>query len=372
MQEHRIPAMLVAGGIFEAVADPAVARMTAFVRNFAEPEFLAELRARGYPVTDEAACAFSEAMVYPSVDEMLAAQRDLLGLVSAVPTADHDKVAIRAMRAGLDVCSDKPTAAGPERASEMLRVACAEERVLQVGYHWPVQLRRVRDLLQSGVVERLDGGAMSWTRQAGIPGPKHFWENPSTGGVTRDVTGHKIAGLTSLVGQAPIRVRAWGSREAGLAIHGPKFKAEDTVGAELQFGDGQLWSDFSSWATGLPPNERAGIRAECYPEDTWVDAPVIVQKSAEYQPDPGAFRPTIRHAGASDPCWLGGDGMTYVEAMIAQAAEFRGACEQGTPLALPVELAVAVEFVVDAILRSAGPCDGRWGPWVDVERVVAP
>jgi predicted dehydrogenase len=368
MREHRIPAMLAAGGRFVAVADPTVDAAERYVRGFTRPSFLRELRERGYDVSDEAAKAFARARVFGHVEDMLDAEAGrMFGVISAVPAAQHAPVSIRAMQAGLHVSCDKPTADSPESALEMLTVAERQRKVLQIGYQWGVQLSEARWEIGNGAIGDLIGGKSRWSRQNGIPNAPHFWNDPATGGVSRDIASHQYAGVLSLTGRVPARVRAWGSRKAGVALYGAHaFKAEDTVGAELEFGDGQVWSVFASWAAGRPPAERAGMTIHGSAEDAWMDVPVIVQKSATYRPDARAFPLVIHRAGATEPMRAAGDAVTYTEAMKAQAIEFLTACESGDALALPPQAAIAVEVIVDATLRSAGECDEQWGPWVEV------
>lgn len=54
--------------------------------------------------------------------------------VIATPTADHHKMAIEALKAGLDVLIEKPIAATEDEALEIIEVAAAGGRLVQVGH----------------------------------------------------------------------------------------------------------------------------------------------------------------------------------------------------------------------------------------------
>jgi predicted dehydrogenase len=86
-------------------------------------------RARADAIAREFAC-----QAFGSVDEMLAAHREVQAASVAVPTVLHLEVARALIEAGVDVLIEKPLAATLGEADELLRLAARHKRVAQVGH----------------------------------------------------------------------------------------------------------------------------------------------------------------------------------------------------------------------------------------------
>jgi len=72
--------------------------------------------------------------VFPSVDELLAADLKLDGATVAVPTVYHHAVAAQLLQAGLDLLVEKPLAATLAEADDLIRIAEKNQRILQPGH----------------------------------------------------------------------------------------------------------------------------------------------------------------------------------------------------------------------------------------------
>jgi predicted dehydrogenase len=72
--------------------------------------------------------------VFPSVDELLAADLQLNAATVAVPTVHHHAVASPLLDAGIDVLVEKPLAASLAEADDLLERAARGKRILQPGH----------------------------------------------------------------------------------------------------------------------------------------------------------------------------------------------------------------------------------------------
>ncbi len=72
--------------------------------------------------------------VFPTVDELLAADLKLDAATVAVPTVHHHEVASALLGAGLDLLVEKPLAASLAEADELLELASKNHRILQPGH----------------------------------------------------------------------------------------------------------------------------------------------------------------------------------------------------------------------------------------------
>jgi predicted dehydrogenase len=72
--------------------------------------------------------------VFPSIDELLAADLRLDAAIVAVPTVHHCAVAAKLLEAGIDVLVEKPLAANLAQADDLIALAQKHNRILQVGH----------------------------------------------------------------------------------------------------------------------------------------------------------------------------------------------------------------------------------------------
>ena len=142
------------------------------------------------------------------------------------------------MRAGLAVYGEKPMADSLAGCREMLETADEYGSMFTVNYLYNdaapwVERRSARV-----------GSEASWGLASGglgptDPAPPEFWNHPNAG-ILRDLFGHEISMPAAMIPGEPIRVRATGSREAGVRRHGELFVAWDTIDAVVEHSTG-LW-----------------------------------------------------------------------------------------------------------------------------------
>jgi predicted dehydrogenase len=72
--------------------------------------------------------------VFPSIDELLAADLRLDAAIVAAPTVHHCAVAAKLLEAGIDVLVEKPLAANLAQADDLIALAQRHNRILQVGH----------------------------------------------------------------------------------------------------------------------------------------------------------------------------------------------------------------------------------------------
>jgi predicted dehydrogenase len=349
--EHRIPSLRSIPGVaITGVVDVAVERAQAVADSYNDADKLDEFRAVGYDVRD----GLQPPRAYASLTEALSAEQPD-AVVVVVPHAFHKAVTLEAL-SGLvappaHVLVEKPMATSLQDAVEMEQAAARARRVLAVGYQNAHAVRWAAEQLHAGAIGELRGLTLHWTRESGIPGAEHFWASREDGGVTPDLAGHLAAPLQVLLGadNRVVRLSARGSGEAGRAQYGAGFVADDTVVARLELANGATGKLVVSWATGLAPDEQAGVTL--FGSEGKLEVPFIPQKGIGYVPSAGDFLPVLRRWDAGTQ--LGPDPLIYTELVVDQAYNWIAAMHGREELVLPTAAAVAVERVVDGIRRSA-------------------
>jgi len=349
--EHRIPSLRSVPGVaITGVVDVAVERAQAVVDSYNDAGKLDELRAVGYDVRD----GQEPPRAYASLTEALRDERPD-GVVVVVPHAFHKAATLEALSGRVapaaHVLVEKPMATSLADAVEMEQAAARTRRVLGVGYQNAHAVRWAAEQLRAGAIGELRGLTLHWTRESGIPGAEHFWASREDGGVTPDLAGHLVAPLQVLLGadNRVVRLSAKGSGAAGRAQHGAGFVADDTVVARLELANGATGKLVVSWATGMAPDEQAGVTL--FGSEGKLEVPFIPQKGIGYVPSSGDFLPVLRRWDSGTE--LGPDPLIYTELVVDQAFNWVAAAQGREELVLPGAAAVAVERVVDGIRRSA-------------------
>lgn len=147
-----------------------------------------------------------------------------------LPISLHAEWSIRAMRAGKDVLCEKPFASNAEEATEMVRVAEEEGRILGEAFHYRYHpmFERILDEVFSGrigEVVRIQAFFDIAIAQEGIR-----WDYATSGGSTMDLGCYPIHWVRTVAAEEPAVVSA--TAEVGP----PKIDA--ALGAELQFPSG--------------------------------------------------------------------------------------------------------------------------------------
>lgn len=325
--KHRIPALLTAAPTqnlwVPAIVDPVIERAEAYLAEYANAEYIDWLGRRGYAVSPDAVGMFRDARVFARIEDAID-RGD--AVMSVVPGGAKMVVGRVAAEAGKHLFSDKPTAPTAEEAAELYELFTSRGLALKIGYHLADMVRVVVDLLVSeGVV--INQWALSWVRANGIPGAEHFWADPATGGVTRDLGGHLAALIRILTGHDPVKVlSAIASNEAGRKLYGDAFKAEDSIEAIVAAQNDTLTQITASWGIGFGPSERLKIEG-FGPDDEEVELRLHANKSDLHMPDTRAFRMVLRREGHERPFAVGHhEPMLYTRSMIKGIVDFARQC----------------------------------------------
>jgi predicted dehydrogenase len=181
------------------------------------------------------ATAGRRARGYADLDRMLAEEElDLVSIVA--PTSLHLRVALAALRAGVNVLVEKPIAATRQEAVEMIDAAKAAERLLTVGH-----IERFNPAVRE-LKRRLDAGELGRIFQISAQRLGPFPARIRDVGVVVDLGPHDLDIIRYLVGDDPIRIYA----ETERRIH---TEHEDLFNGIMKFGNGVVGVLDINWLT---------------------------------------------------------------------------------------------------------------------------
>lgn len=163
-----------------------------------------ELIEEGFPIRVAAVCdaakktlpeGFENARVYDDLDTLLENEKNLDYADICLPTFLHAEYAIRCMRAGLHVLSEKPMALNEEQTKEMLD--CAEETGKKLMIAHVMRFFEPMRIIRRYVVDQIFGKPKSafFTRPDGRPNSGFngfFWKDELSGGCIMDLGIHDI------------------------------------------------------------------------------------------------------------------------------------------------------------------------------------
>lgn len=116
--------------------------------------------------------------VYDDKYEDLLADEDVEAVIIALPLWLHDVAAIKAMKAGKHVLTEKLMAQTVGKCKEMARVAAAEDKILATGHqrHYSVLYANAVDTIKRGLIGDVHAIRAQWHR-GNMPG-KDSWKPP--------------------------------------------------------------------------------------------------------------------------------------------------------------------------------------------------
>ncbi len=245
-------------------------------------------------------------------------------LVVAVPTVEHGRVVRDALAAGLDVLVEKPIAATPEEAEELIALARDRGRVLQVGHlEWfNAAMRTVHaSIRRPRFVE------------AHRMGP--FPDRSTDVDVVRDLMIHDLDIIQRLVGAEPERVEA-----VGVPVLTDKV---DIANARVTFPTGAVANLTASRVSPTPMRKIRFFQVDGYFSIDLLEHAVVIFRRLQ---DPGQSMPRIEMEKLDfDP----------EDALIAQLRAFvaavRGRVEPVVPAAEALSALRTALRVVDAMPR---------------------
>jgi predicted dehydrogenase len=194
------------------------------------------------------------AATYPSVEELLVAERGRLDFVDiATPPCDHAAIAHRAMEMGLHVLCEKPLATSAEAARSLLEHAVSARRVLFPAHnytHAPV-VRAITDVVRSGRIGRVRSVTVDTFRNTharGVPEWNPDWRRLARvagGGIAMDHGSHAFYLTFDWMGAWPTSVTAKTANSDPA-----RWDTEDSCMAVLSFPGG-LTQVHLTWAAGV-------------------------------------------------------------------------------------------------------------------------
>ena len=233
---------------------------------------------------------------YPTV-RLFADYRKLLecdidAVVIATPIQTHFELARDALLAGKHILVEKPLATNVAEATELVRLAAAEDRILMVGHTFLYNpaVRELRRLVQEGELGRIYYGD-SARLNLGL-----FQRHAD---VVWDLAPHDISILTYVLGQRPVEVSARGSTCVRPDVH-------DVCYLQLMFSGGTSVNVHVSW---LDPDKVRRLtlvgdrRMAVYNDVSTVDRLRIYDSGIECPnvDNYGEFELAYRHGGISIP-----------------------------------------------------------------------
>ncbi|PNI07049.1 gfo/Idh/MocA family oxidoreductase [Arthrobacter sp. AFG7.2] len=118
-----------------------------------------ELVAVADPQPPAAGSVPASANVYPALDELLAATKDLDLVIVATPIQTHAPLALAALATGVDLYLEKPPVASLSDFNRLCDAAAASGRNVQIGFQslGSHALQAIEDLLAAGTIGTLQG-----------------------------------------------------------------------------------------------------------------------------------------------------------------------------------------------------------------------
>jgi UDP-N-acetylglucosamine 3-dehydrogenase len=287
------------------------------------------------PVPDAlaAATAATDAQGFAEPLAMLA-EAELDAVVIAAPTTAHVPLALAAIERDLPLLVEKPLAANPVDAMQIVRAAAARGVPVQVGHveRFNPAVIELGRLLDSGWLSTVFAIA---SRRAG-PFPARIRDV----GVTVDLATHDVDILSWIAAERPERVFA----EIAQRIHA---EHEDLLFGLLHFPSGATGMLDVNWLT---PAKRRQL--------------VVVGEEGMFELDYLTQRLTFTRADASDPELLGGYAPTFAgevaelpvassEPLAAEIEAFLAVVRDGTKPVVSGEDGLWAVAVADALLESA-------------------
>jgi predicted dehydrogenase len=302
-----------------------------------------------------AASRYPNAVIVASADAIWenAHQYDLV--VVATPNRTHVELGIAALRAGLPVVIDKPLAATVGDARHLIDAARRADRLLTVFHNarWSIPFLTVRQVIASGMLGPISSFEARLERYRPLPAPGAWRERGDAceaGGLLYDLGSHLIDQALQLFGK-PTHVYA------ELERRRPGTQVDDDDFVSLRFGSGvraRLWMSYLARLPG--PSVRVTGLSGTYLKM----GPDLREDALRSGVRPGdsdwGFEASDRWGRLStDLDGLHVDGT--VESKRGGYDQFYrqlvSALEQGAPVPVDPEDAVATLRVIEAAQRSA-------------------
>lgn len=334
----------LAGAVFHAPLLAATPGMLIAAIVTSDPERQAKVR-RDYPA----------ARIYPTADAVWqdAASYDLV--VIATPNRVHVPLGLAALEAGLPIVVDKPVAPSVAGARELFAASERSGKFFTVfqNLRWDGDFLTVRALVASGALGPITRFESRFECYQPEPKAGVWREQPGTeeaGGLLFDLGSHLIDQALQLFGQ-PVQVYA------EVEQRRPGAQVDDDTFVALRFGSGMyahLWMSMTAPLQG-PRFRVSGLRGayEIYGIDPQEEALMSGKR-----PGDAGWGRTTRDRRARVLLDVGGPQVRGQVETVPGAyeqfyAQLRDALQQGAPLPVQPQDAIAALQVIEAARQSA-------------------
>lgn len=181
---------------------------------------------------------FTEARIYNSDEELIAAENDLDGVCICTYNTQHAPCAIRALNAGINVMLEKPFTVTLEEAIEVMKAEKKSGKILTIGFQprMSENMKMIKKIVDSGELGKVYYIQAGGGRRRGIPTPfgTTFIEKETGGiGALGDIGCYSLDMLLNAVGYPkPLTVTGYKSAYFGTD---PKYYPQHPEYAE-KFG----------------------------------------------------------------------------------------------------------------------------------------
>ncbi|MEJ7557231.1 MAG: Gfo/Idh/MocA family oxidoreductase [Pedobacter sp.] len=151
----------------------------------------------------QAAIDYPGIISYDTIDELINDQSIELVIINT-PNYTHYEYAIKALKAGKHILVEKPFTATTDEAEELFKLADTAGR--QIFFYqnrrWDSDFSSVRQVIESGVLGKLNEVHFRYDRYRNVIGPKTFKEEPfSASGLMYDLGPHLLDQAISIFGK---------------------------------------------------------------------------------------------------------------------------------------------------------------------------
>ncbi len=203
-------------------------------------------------------------------NDLLKVDLDVVSI--ATPTFLHAPMSIAALKAGIDVLTEKPMAQNATAAAEMVETAKSTGKVLDVAFNHRQrgEVTALKSVIDSGILGKIYYAKTGWLRRQGIPGLGTWFTsaNHAGGGSMMDIGVHMLDMALHLMGEPKVRAATasthaefgpLGKGGSGFGVsqleEGAPFEVEDLATAFLRMeGDATLLLE-ASWAQWVPHDQ---------------------------------------------------------------------------------------------------------------------
>ncbi len=288
----------------------------------------------GMDSNDDARRRFAEDFAAPVFDDHHELFAVVDAVVIAVPNTYHDRYAIAALEAGLDVFLEKPMADTWANARRIADVAATADGVCMIGFHnrYRPVVERFKQLQVAGRFGELTHVQANYVRQNGVPEHGGWFTRGdiSGGGALIDIGVHAIDLALYLLDFPRVEEVVGATRRSPDR----SFDVEDAASAFVRCADGTTISLEVAWRTNGSDNR----------------AFVIDGTDGSAELTPGDERLELFDGGRRTAI-----SVDRIDPYEQQAHAFLDAVERDVdPKRNNVEEALAVQRVIDDIYQSSG------------------